>query len=137
LEILLEDIRAQNRATIEAVLSTRQALEAKMDAQRLELLNRIEALEAAVRINSQEIRKNSQEIRKNSQEIRKNSQEIRKNTEEIQKNSEEIRKNRQEIRKNSDDIRLILMKLDAKTDAAQLAQIEKRVEALERQAAIR
>jgi hypothetical protein len=113
IEVLLEDMRAQNRATIEAVLSTRQALEAKLDAQRLELLGRIEALEVAVRMNSEDIRRNSADIRQNSADIRQNTADIRQNTADIQR---------------------VLEKLDGKVDAVELARLEQRVAALERQA---
>src|ERR1039457_1738021 len=78
--VILEDIRAQNRAVIEAV----QGLGAKIDRDvaslRAELIERIDRLEAAVRQNSRDIQKNSEDIRKNSEDIRKNSADIQKNS---------------------------------------------------------
>ena len=100
--ILLEDMQAQNRATIDAVHALGTRLDAKIDALRDELLRRIEALEVAVRLNS-----------------------------------EAIRQNTADIRENSEDIRRILQKLDTFATAAELAQLERRVEALEKRAAVR
>jgi len=75
--VLTEEMRAQNRATIEAVEATRVSLEVKIDALARETGGRLTVLEAAVRQNSTDIRKNSTDIRKNSEDIRKNSEDIR------------------------------------------------------------
>jgi len=89
--VILEDIRSQNRATIEAVQATRAALEEKIDQVDRDSKARDGVLEAAIRQNSKDIRKNSEDIRKNSDDIRTNSEDIRKNTEDIGTNSEDIR----------------------------------------------
>ena len=68
--VLIEEMRAQNRATIEAVEATRVCLEVKIDALARETGGRLTVLEAAVRQNSTDIRKNSTDIRKNSEDIR-------------------------------------------------------------------
>ncbi len=62
-DVILEDIRSQNRATIEAVVATREALEAKIDQVDRNSQARDAVLEAAVRQNSKDIRKNSEDIR--------------------------------------------------------------------------
>jgi uncharacterized protein YlxW (UPF0749 family) len=61
--VLLEDIRSQNRATIEALQATRDALEEKIDQVDRNSQARDAVLEAAVRQNGKDIRKNSEDIR--------------------------------------------------------------------------
>jgi hypothetical protein len=61
--VVLEEIRAQNRATIEAVEATRVALEEKIDRVDRDSRERDAVLEAAVRQNSRDIRQNSDDVR--------------------------------------------------------------------------
>lgn len=68
--VLLEDIRAQNRAVIEVVRTESARLDRSIADLRAELVPRIEALEAAVRQNSRDIRKNSEDIRRLEAEVR-------------------------------------------------------------------
>jgi methylthioribose-1-phosphate isomerase len=75
--VLLEDIRSQNRATIEALQVTRDALEEKIDQVDRNSQARDAVLEAAVRQNSKDIHKNSEDIRQNGVDILKNSDDIR------------------------------------------------------------
>src|SRR5438552_7591776 len=75
--VILEDIRSQNRATMEALQATRAALEEKIDQVDRNSQARDAVLEAAVRQNSKDIRTNSDDIRKNTEDIRKNSDDIR------------------------------------------------------------
>ena len=117
--VILEDIRSQNRATMEALQATRAALEEKIDQVDRNSQARDAVLEAAVRQNSKDIRQNSEDILKNSEDIRKNS-------EDILKNSEDIRKNSEDIGKNSEDIRVLTTRVDA------LGPLDQRVSALER-----
>src|SRR5438270_8821198 len=131
--VILEDIRSQNRATMEALQATRAALEEKIDQVDRNSQARDAVLEAAVRQNSKDIRqnsedilKNSEDIRKNSEDVRKNSEDIRKNSEDILKNSEDIRKNSEDIGTNSEDIRVLTTRVDA------LGPLDQRVSALER-----
>jgi hypothetical protein len=120
--VLLEEMRAQNRATIEAVDASRATLEGKIDALARETGGRLTVLEAAVRQNSRDIKRNGADIRKNSKDIRKNSADIRTN-------SEGIRKNSDDIRKNSDDIRVLTERVDT------LGPLDQRVSAIERRLA--
>jgi methyl-accepting chemotaxis protein len=87
----LEEMRSQNRATIEAVEATRVALEAKIETVGRATGDRLTVLETAVRQNSADILKNSEDIRKNSEDISRNSEDIRRNSEDIRKNGEDIR----------------------------------------------
>jgi len=75
--VILEDIRSQNRATMEALQATRAALEEKIDQVDRSSKARDAVLEAVVRQNSKDIRQNSEDIRKNSEDILKNSDDIR------------------------------------------------------------
>src|SRR5713101_3672594 len=61
--VILEHIRSQNRATIEALRAMRAALEEKIDQVDRNSQARDAVLEAAVRQNSKDIRKNSEDIR--------------------------------------------------------------------------
>jgi hypothetical protein len=81
--VLIEEMRAQNRATVEAVEASRVVLESKIDSLARETGGRLTVLEAAVRQNSRDIKQNSADIRKNSEDIRKNSGDIRKSGEDI------------------------------------------------------
>ena len=127
--IILEEIRSQNRVTIEAIEATRTALEAKIDQVDRDSKARDSVLEAAVRQNSTDIRKNSTDIRKNSTDIRKNSKDIRKNSADIEKNSADIQRNSADIRKNSEDIRVLTARVEA------LGPLDQRVSAIERRLA--
>jgi len=110
--VLLEEMRAQNRATIEAVEASRVALEGKIDSLAGETGGRLTVLEAAVRQNSADIKKNSEDIKKNSEDIKKNSEDIRKNSE--------------DIRTSGEDIRVLIERVDA------LGPLDQRISALER-----
>ena len=131
--IILEEIRSQNRATIEAIEATRVALEAKIDDVDRGSKARDAVLEAAVRQNSADIRKNSVEIQQNSVDIQKHGASIqkhgasiRKNGASIRKNGAGIRKNTKEIRKNGEDIRVLTARVEA------LGPLDQRVSAIER-----
>ena len=63
LNVILERVEEQQRVVIEAVTSNREALERKIDEGNEELAARIDAVEIAVRQNSQDILENSQDIR--------------------------------------------------------------------------
>lgn len=115
--ILLEDIQGKIAATLEAVFAFERRLDNKIESLRTDLTRRIEALEFAVRKNSEDIRQNTEDIRKNSDDIRKNSDDIRKNSEDIRKNSAEI----QSLR----DL------LTVKADHEALVRLEKRISVLE------
>jgi hypothetical protein len=60
--VILEEMRAQNRATFEAVEANRVVLEGKIDGLARETGGRLSLLEGAVRQNSADIRKNSEDI---------------------------------------------------------------------------
>ena len=75
--ILLEEMREQNHATIEAVFSSEQRTNRRLEEIELKLTRRLDVLEVAVRMNSDEIRKNSEDIKKNSEDIERMSREIR------------------------------------------------------------
>ena len=61
--VLIEEMRAQNRATIEAVEASRVVLESKIDSLARETGGHLTVLQAAVRQNSRDIKKNSEDIR--------------------------------------------------------------------------
>ena len=106
--VLIEEMRAQNRATIEAVEASRVVLESKIDSLARETGGHLTVLQAAVRQNSRDIKKNGADIRRNSADIRKNSD---------------------DIRKNSDDIRVLTERVDT------LGPLDQRVSAIERRLA--
>ena len=75
--VILEDIRSQNRATIEAVEATRAALEERIDRVDRDSRERDLVLEAAVRDLRKTVEQNSADIRQNSTDIQQNSADIR------------------------------------------------------------
>ena len=60
--VLLEDIRSQNRATIEAVQATRAELKRDLQQSEERTNDRFKLLNLAVRQNSTDIRQNSEDI---------------------------------------------------------------------------
>jgi methyl-accepting chemotaxis protein len=78
IELLLEDMRSQNRATVEAMLAAQRETNERIGELDSRLSGRIDSLALAVRGNSKDIRKNSEDIRKNSEDIRKNSEDIQR-----------------------------------------------------------
>ena len=112
-QVILEEIRSQNRATIEAVQSSHGELKRDIAELRGETTARFQVLEAAVRQNGADIRQNSTDI----QDLRG----------EVRQNSADIRILQREVAQNSTDIR----RLDEKVD--NLSGLEARVSALERQ----
>ena len=134
-EVILEEMRTQNRATIEAVEMVRVTVEQRIDRFERETGDRFTVLEAAVRQNSTDIRQSTADIRKNSAGIRKNGADIGKNSDDIRKNSDDIRKNSDDIRQNSDDIRQNsedIRTLSARVEA--LGSLDRRVSVLENRA---
>jgi len=75
--IILEEMRSQNRATIEAVEASRGALEEKIDRADRESRERDAVLESAVRGLRKSVEKNSTDIRRNGDDIGKNGEDIR------------------------------------------------------------
>ncbi len=122
IEILLEEMQAQNAATIEAVYAESAAIRREMRASFRTLDERIALLELTVKGHTAAIRDLSEAVRKNSEDIRKNSEDIRKNSEDIQRNSEDIRK-------ISDD--LLRVSGTVEDLGARVAHLEARVERLE------
>ncbi len=128
--VLLEEMRSQFKVVVELAITTRDKvteLSSKFDTldarvARIEL--RLDALEFAVRKNSEDIAKNSEDIRKNSEDIRKNSEDIRKNSEDIRKNSEDIEAMRVELRQLRADF-------DRREERMRIDALEKRVDKLE------
>jgi hypothetical protein len=106
IELLLEDMRSQNAATLEAVIATRHELGERIAELDRSLSSRIGVLEVAVRINSEDIRQNSKDIRQNTVDIRQNTV---------------------DIRRCSDNIQRVEVKLDTKADASALVDLESRV----------
>jgi hypothetical protein len=110
--VILEEMRSQNRATIEAVETVRMTVDQRIDRFERATQDRFTGLEVAVRQNSADIRKNGEAISQNSADIRQNSEDIRQNT--------------ADIRQNSEDIRVLSAGVDA------LGSLDRRVSALER-----
>jgi hypothetical protein len=82
-EVIVEEMRAQNRATIEAVEASRVMVEERIDRFERATEGRFTVLEAAVRQNSTDIGQNSADIRRNSADILQNTTDIRQNSEDI------------------------------------------------------
>jgi chromosome segregation ATPase len=124
--VILEDIRSQNRATIEAVEATRAALEERIDRVDRDSQARDADLGTAVRSLRKSVEQNSADIQHNSADIRQNSEDIRQNTADIRQNTADIRDNSADIVKNGEDIRTLTARVDA------LGSLDQRVSALER-----
>ena len=126
--VLLEEMRSQNRATIEAVEAIRVTVDQRFDRFESATQDRFTVLEAAVRQNSTDIRQNGADIRQNSADIRQNTADIRKNSADIRQNSDDIRQNTTDIRQNSEDIRGVSGRVEA------LGSLDRRVSTLEQRA---
>ena len=119
--VILEEMRSQNRATVEAVEAIRVTVDQRIDRFESATQDRFTVLEAAVR-------QNSTDIRQNSADIRQNTTDIRQNTADIRRNSDDIRQNTADIRQNSEDIRGLSARVEA------LGSLDRRVSALEQRA---
>lgn len=78
--ILLEEIRGQNKTTLEAVSSLKQEMNKKFEEMGQHLGGRIGAVEVAVRMHSAEITALKDVVAQNSADIRKNSADIQRLT---------------------------------------------------------
>jgi len=76
IELLLEDVRSQNSATLEAMLAAQRTTNERISELDRRLSERIDLLALAVRGNSRDIRKNSEDIRKNSEDIQRVEQKL-------------------------------------------------------------
>lgn len=81
--VVLERVEAQLRVVAEGLTAHRDEFKRGLQELKQELGLRIEALELAVRKNSEDIRKNSEDIRKNSQDILELQRAIDALTEEV------------------------------------------------------
>lgn len=106
--IILEDVRSQNRATIEAVEASREALERRLDRVDAESRSRDASLELLIR-----------DLRMDVREL--------KGT--VQQNGVEIRELKVHVQQNSIEVHDLAGKVTA------LARLEERVAALERHGA--
>jgi hypothetical protein len=104
--LLLEDMRKQNAATIEAVFSTRDELKRELQEQGERFERRFDVLEGVVRDNSREILALGK--RADSLEVA--------------------------VQQNSENIRALGAKLDGKADRQVVEVLEHRVDGLERAA---
>ncbi len=108
--VMLEQIQEQNRATIEAVRSSETTLRRELSEVEDRLKLRVDVLDAAVRMNSEDIRKNSEAIRQNSEDIRQNSVDI--------------------LRLN-DQVEKLTVAVQEKPDTASMTRLEQRVRRIE------
>jgi DNA repair ATPase RecN len=76
-QVILEEIRSQNRTTIEAVEAARVVLEQRIDRLDQETRSRDGLLERAIRENSLEIRQHGVDIRDLKSAVNQNSIDIR------------------------------------------------------------
>lgn len=155
-ELLLEEMRTQNRATIEAVEAQGAYLGARIDALRDSLTPRIEALEVAVRQHSEaihrlaerierlEVRMDRVEQRLDRVEQRLDRVEQRLDGVEQRLDGVEQRLDRADERQDGFEAELrevkaalgrVEAKLDTRADAAAVRDLERRVSILERRTA--
>jgi predicted nuclease with TOPRIM domain len=123
--VLVEDMRAQNTAVLEAMTSFREEVRRDLAALRAELLERIERLEDAVRQNSRDIRR--LEGRVESLEGKVDRLEGK-----VDRLEGRVDRLETEVTRLSAEIRAVREALGEKCDAASLAALELRVVALER-----
>jgi hypothetical protein len=81
--VILEEIRSQNRATIEALQASEARLERKIDDGLGGVHLRLDVVEGVVRQNSKDILQNSTDIRQNTADIRQNSADIQALTQRV------------------------------------------------------
>jgi chromosome segregation ATPase len=124
--VILEDIRSQNRSTLEAVEASRVALEGRLDVLDAEVRARFAVVEAAVRNLGQDTRELKQESRDLRADLTRFDQESRARDTSLEVALRELKVNVQE---NSVDIRDLAAKVEA------LSRLEARVSALERRGA--
>jgi len=118
--VILEDIRAQNRAVIEAVQGLGIKVERDLANLRAELIERIERLESAVRQNSRDIQKNSEDIR--NLQVGVSALQVELSAVQVELSAVQV------------ELSAVKEAVGLKVDRASLVELELRVAALERRA---
>jgi archaellum component FlaC len=127
-QVILEEMRSQNRATIEAVQSTRTELKQEIAELRENTTARFQTLESAVQSTRIELKQEIVELRENTTaRFQTLESAVRQNSTDIQALRKDVRNVADKVEQNGADIR----HLDEKVD--NLSGLEARVSALERQ----
>jgi uncharacterized coiled-coil protein SlyX len=121
---MLEEIRGQNRATIEALQATEQRIRADFDERFRSLEARVCALELAVQLLSKTVAGHSEELRSLSKTVAGHSEELRSVSTTVSGQTEELRLVRQ-------DINGLKAAVERQAEADDLAKLETRIVALE------
>jgi len=104
--LLLEQIQEQNRATIEAVFALEQRLEAKWEVRFARIEARLDALEVAVRLNTETLRQHSEILRQHTEMLRQHSDELRRQSEAIEGMRRDLNSQRALLERKGDTSRL-------------------------------
>lgn len=126
-QVILEEMRSQNRTTIEAVQGLRDELKQDIAEFREDTNARFQVLGSAVRQNSADILELKDAVRENTVDIQELKTAVRGNSADIQELRGDVSSLQKEVRQNGADIRRLNEKVD------NLVGLEVRVSALERQ----
>jgi chromosome segregation ATPase len=129
---LVEDMRAQNTAVLEAMTSFREEVRRDLAALRAELLERIERLEDAVRQNSRDIRRLEGRVESLEGKVDRLEGKVDRLEGKVDRLEGRVDRLETEVTRLSAEIRAVREALGEKCDAASLAALELRVVALER-----
>ncbi len=129
MNILLEQIQEQNRAVMEAVTGFRREAKADLAEFRAEVNARFEAVEAAIRINSDGIERNGRDVRALTARIEVLEQAVLML-------SAELREVKSDVAVLKSDVAEVRAILAGQPSADQLGSLERRVAALEKRAGI-
>jgi chromosome segregation ATPase len=125
-QVILEEMRSQNSATIEAVQGLREEVKRDIAELRQDTNAGFQVLESAVRQNSTDIRTLQEDVRQNSTDIRTLQEDVRQNSADIRTLQGDVRQNSADIRTLQGDVHNLTEKVD------NLSGLEARVAALER-----
>lgn len=122
-EILLEEIKSQNRSTLESLTALIEDFRNEIDEKIRGIHRRLDVLEAAVRQNSRDIMLLKAAVMENSADIR-----------ELKRETAELKREMSEVRIELSRVRTVV---DQKAQASAVAEIDTRVTALEVRAGIK
>ena len=119
LALLREDMRSQNRLTIEAVESTSQRLEQKIDQVQTDLGQRIDVLTMVVQSHSQTLAQHGQTLAQHSQTLAQHGQTLAQHSQTLAEHGQTLAEHGQTLRR-----------IESKVDT--LVDLDRRVTVLER-----
>jgi chromosome segregation ATPase len=131
MELLLEEIRDQQRATVEFVQTVEDRLRGEINESRAELTGEIRVLQAAVRKNSEDIQSHGQAIARLDTSVARLDTSVARLDASITRLDASVSRNTKDMQANTEAIARVERKLETKADIAVVAALDARMTNLE------